>query len=585
MSASVYDADLTGVVDNSQRLNWQYASFYVTQTDLANAIFNAGAADMRKADNLVGLYDYASARSNLSVYSITSVDSLLAGKTDASTVSSMISSAISWKADASVVSALSTTVSWKSDDSAVVHKTGNIAETITWLKTFSAGQVVISQDWSNNSVVRYTNSSQDWYVWLRGDSSNVWSIWNASNQLVKVFDNWGVGIGAYEFLDSARFVILGRERIMNWSGKRVMQFGPNGTWDRGAYLNFQAHHATDGSSIEWTFYADRDSAIVWVDTLALWCYPKDTWWAIVSYNAPLIAQIDRATGKFSWTFTSGDMTVWGYVNATDIRVTAGIWTVHSWGGRLLVWDRPYGSIVAQAGWTGAGKVFALIDNAWTRVPVQFSYDAPNNSLVVEASWAVWIWVSWSASYKLDIGGSVRIQWTGKLLTIGDDVSLYDVNQANTLQIAGDQNSATAILKLGTGGAAVQGNADGTLTLVGYSGIISHGTNTSVNANGYRGSGGDPLIDETSASYITVTGNCIWVLSWLNSTQSDILYSTTAWWSYTSVLNMISTTPTAYNTVDNTQHQMTMILRAWFYKVRCRSYSGLWNYSSTLYIRQ
>jgi hypothetical protein len=99
------------------------------------------------------------------------------------------------------------------------------------------------------------------------------------------------------------------------------------------------------------------------------------------------------------------------------------------------------------------------------VPVQFSYDAPNNSLLVHTNGDVGINCV-PAGYKLDVGGSIRIQGTGKLLTIGDDAALYDVNIANALALKGEQNSSIGRLQLGVS-AYIQGNADGTLTLNGY----------------------------------------------------------------------------------------------------------------------
>ena len=72
---------------------------------------------MRKADNLIGLYDYAASRANLSVYSIASVDSLLAGKTDASTVSSMILLSAYTKSE------VNTLLIAKANDNSVLHTT------------------------------------------------------------------------------------------------------------------------------------------------------------------------------------------------------------------------------------------------------------------------------------------------------------------------------------------------------------------------------------------------------------------------------------------------------------------------------
>lgn len=42
--------------------------------------------------------------------------------------------------------------------------------------------------------------------------------------------------------------------------------------------------------------------------------------------------------------------------------------------------------------------------------------------------------------------------------------MWDVNQANTWMLAGEQNSAIGTLLLGNAGAFIRGNADGTLTL-------------------------------------------------------------------------------------------------------------------------
>ena len=65
-------------------------------------------------------------------------------------------------------------------------------------------------------------------------------------------------------------------------------------------------------------------------------------------------------------------------------------------------------------------------------------------------------------------GTQAFTWTGKMVIIGDDASLHDVNQANTVMLAGEQDSTQGKMLLGSGGAYVQGNSDGTLSLGGYS---------------------------------------------------------------------------------------------------------------------
>jgi hypothetical protein len=47
---------------------------------------------------------------------------------------------------------------------------------------------------------------------------------------------------------------------------------------------------------------------------------------------------------------------------------------------------------------------------------------------------------------------------------GDDACLYDVNQANTMGVRGTQNSAIGRIQLGSGGAYLIGNSDGSFTL-------------------------------------------------------------------------------------------------------------------------
>lgn len=52
-------------------------------------------------------------------------------------------------------------------------------------------------------------------------------------------------------------------------------------------IRSNAYHVSDGSSINFTTYIDRDGAIVGVDTYQIWGYPKDTSGTIIDY-APLV---------------------------------------------------------------------------------------------------------------------------------------------------------------------------------------------------------------------------------------------------------------------------------------------------------
>lgn len=83
----------------------------------------------------------------------------------------------------------------------------------------------------------------------------------------------------------------------------------------------------------------------------------------------------------------------------------------------------------------------------------------------------WNWTAWSpyivAWQENTFTGKQTISGTGKLLVIGDDSALHDVNIANTMALKGEQNPDIGRLQLGIS-AYIQGNADGTLTLQGLS---------------------------------------------------------------------------------------------------------------------
>ena len=53
---------------------------------------------------------------------------------------------------------------------------------------------------------------------------------------------------------------------------------------------------------------------------------------------------------------------------------------------------------------------------------------------------------------------------GKNLLLGDDAYLSDVDQANTLGIYGNQNSATGKIRLGGGGATIEGKSNGDICI-------------------------------------------------------------------------------------------------------------------------
>lgn len=68
---------------------------------------------------------------------------------------------------------------------------------------------------------------------------------------------------------------------------------------------------------------------------------------------------------------------------------------------------------------------------------------------------------------VQISKPLTLVGSGKMLTIGDDSSIYDVNQANTMMLAGEQDATQWKLLLGTGGSYIKGNTDGTMDINWY----------------------------------------------------------------------------------------------------------------------
>lgn len=97
-----------------------------------------------------------------------------------------------WITDAYTKTEVDSALSWKATDSAVVHKDW-VEQIGNWKSFYDI--ININSVWAwTNSIVRYYNTTKNWYVWLRGDTSNNWSIADDTDFRFVVQTGGNVGI-------------------------------------------------------------------------------------------------------------------------------------------------------------------------------------------------------------------------------------------------------------------------------------------------------------------------------------------------------------------------------------------------------
>lgn len=127
--------------------------------------------------------------------------------------------------------------SYFATDSAVVHK--DLTEQIWNWKSFY-DIININSTWAGtNSIIRYYNTTKNWYVGLRGDASNVWSIADESAFRLQVTDTWDLIVWTQNWTSAwsdftLSFWDLGSMTITDiWDARkysRYKQIGKTVTW-------------------------------------------------------------------------------------------------------------------------------------------------------------------------------------------------------------------------------------------------------------------------------------------------------------------------------------------------------------------
>lgn len=237
-----------------------------------------------------------------------------------------------------------------------------------------------------------------------------------------------------------------------------------------------------------------------------------TWWSKIrlffkrtrgTFASPLATQVGDVIGTIG--FNGHDGSAYKVQGSIDVTDNGSIWKMHLSNLTVEFWERDThkkGIIIGerdeaidkplwlrysdiQMYWknnTDAGGVhFATIVDAdgfsiWNRKWWLWWY--PHKTAdgtiggfeeFISCSFPTYDWVStYTKGILLNapttIDGWLILSGTGLLIKVGDDAAFHDVNQADTLMLAGQNNSSQAKLILGGGGAYIRGNTDGTLDL-------------------------------------------------------------------------------------------------------------------------
>lgn len=109
-----------------------------------------------------------------------------------------------------------------------------------------------------NATIRYYNSTKSWYVGLRGDTNNVWSISDDTALRFNVFSNGEIGINTSSLIDSEMLYVVQssakRAAIFNVnassstanSGLLVRKYDNNNTTSQ-TYIEFQFNQGSSGA--------------------------------------------------------------------------------------------------------------------------------------------------------------------------------------------------------------------------------------------------------------------------------------------------------------------------------------------------
>lgn len=207
-------------------------------------------------------------------------------------------------------------------DSNVVHKTGD--ETIGGTKTFSLS-AIFTQGFNaffglfsggnsvgsltlKQQVLEYNGGGYKHYITSQhnagGGNNQVRFFLNNSAapggssapgtgnvEVLKLDDNSGVDV--YKGLQ-----INDANLVAKYGGKdKFFVRGFSGAGGRASQQDMVATHASDNSNIGFTWYADRDNAVVGNDTIQLWAYPVDNAGSVIDFAQIMTLHYDRTTQK------------------------------------------------------------------------------------------------------------------------------------------------------------------------------------------------------------------------------------------------------------------------------------------------
>lgn len=207
-------------------------------------------------------------------------------------------------------------------DSNVMHLTGN--ETAAGLKTFSnlstfsagfntyfgmfSGGNAVGSLALNQQIFQYNGGGYNHYITSQHNAGT------GNNQLRFFLNNSATSGGSSApntgntevlRLDDANGVdiykglqINDANLVAKYGGKdKFFVRGFSGAGGRASQQDMIATHASDNTNIRFTWYADRDSAVVGNDTLQLWAYPGDNAGSIIDLAQIMTLYYDRISGK------------------------------------------------------------------------------------------------------------------------------------------------------------------------------------------------------------------------------------------------------------------------------------------------
>jgi len=111
----------------------------------------------------------------------------------------------------------------------------------------------------------------------------------------------------FDYNTDDMYQLVGNNYIRNGSlfvqyndKNKISIIGSGGTGQRASYIDMVARHATDGTSMRFTNYVDRDGAVVGNDTWQIWGYPTDSNGNATDFAPLLNLTYNRTTNRASF---------------------------------------------------------------------------------------------------------------------------------------------------------------------------------------------------------------------------------------------------------------------------------------------